>query len=166
MRAVQRALKDGCQAELDLIVDAYAPAQARFLDMATVFQIGGGEARQNAFIADLLALLARVPEAQLIQNGEWISIIHESVGKGHLLRAYIAYRQFPPRLVAAMGDHANDISMLDGSVTPHVACPGSAYGPTQAAVRAAGGYVARAEGPEGTLEALRHYFADILGRSP
>jgi hydroxymethylpyrimidine pyrophosphatase-like HAD family hydrolase len=162
MRAVQRILQDDCREELDRIVDAHAPAQARFLEMATVFQLGGGEARQHAFIVDLLALLASVPEAQLIQNGEWISILHQNVGKGHLLRAYMAHRRISPRLAAAMGDHANDISMLDGSVTPHVACPGDAYGPTKDAVRAAGGYVAQADGPEGTLDAIRLIFAYVL----
>lgn len=165
MRAVQQAIQDECQAELDLIVAKHAPSRAQFLDVATVFQIEGGAVIQQAFIADLLALLVRIPEAQLIQNGEWISIIHENVGKGHLLRAYMAYRALPAHMVAAMGDHANDISMLNGSVTPHVACPGSAFGPTQEAVRSTGGYVAQAEGPEGTLEAFRHYFSDVLGRN-
>ena len=163
MLSVQQVLNSQCKETMNRLIRTYAPMETQFLDVATVFHMAGDEMRRQSFIADLHGLLSCVPHAQLIQNGEWISIIHANVGKGHLLRAYMDHRKISPDHVLAVGDHGNDISMLDGTVTPHVACPGNAYGPTQDAVRRAGGYVAKAHGPVGSLEAFRHYFPELVG---
>ena len=59
--------------------------------------------------------------------------------------------------IFAVGDHQNDLPMLDGTHARHVACPGNAIDPVKRAVRAAGGYVAREPYSAGVIEALRFY---------
>jgi hypothetical protein len=44
--------------------------------------------------------------------------------------------------------------MLNGTAARHVACPANAMAEVVDTVTAAGGYVARAAGPEGTVEAV------------
>jgi hydroxymethylpyrimidine pyrophosphatase-like HAD family hydrolase len=158
MLDLQTALQSRCRTQLEGLIAAYAPAQSHFLEEATVFLATGDEPRQQAFFAGLAAVLKPLPEARLIRNGAWMSILHASVGKGHLLRAWLAHPSHEPARVLAIGDHANDLPMLDGSATPHVACPGDAFPPVRDTVHRAGGYVATAPGPAGSLEALRHYF--------
>ncbi len=162
LASLQQQLRDQHQAPLNALIADYAPAGVYYREEALVFQMSGEEAQRQQFIAGLLELLDGVDEAQLVQNGEWISIVDREVGKGNLLRAYLESEQQPADSVLAVGDHGNDISMLDGSVTPHVACPGNAYGPVQDVVRRVGGYVAQGHGPTGTLEAIAHYFADRI----
>lgn len=163
--SVQDALRDGHKSRLDQIINAYAPHEVFFNETVAVFRMGGEEHYRQAFMADLRELLADIPAADLIQNTEWISIIHQGVGKGNLIKGFMAHRGGNANEVLAIGDHGNDISMLDGSVTPFVACPGNSYEPTIHAVRRAGGFVANGPAAQGTLEALHHYFPEALSHS-
>lgn len=164
LRSVQDALRNGHKTRLDQIINDYAPHEVFFNETVAVFRMGGEEAHRQTFMRELLSLLEDIPEAHLIQNTEWISIIHEGVGKGNLLKGYMAHRGEDAAEVLAIGDHGNDISMLDGSVTPLVACPGNSHEPTRQAVQQAGGFIAQGPAAQGTLEALQHYFPIL--RSP
>ena len=57
-----------------------------------------------------------------------------------------------------MGDGLNDISMLNGSVTPKVGCPANASLEVIDAVKKAGGIVSSKESAAGTLEVIEYYF--------
>lgn len=157
-RAMNRELQQRQKTALDALVNRHAPDGAFFREDGTVFQITASDEARALFIEDLARVLQSVPSAELINNGEWIAVIHKRLGKGNVLRAYLTWREIIADTVLAVGDHGNDLSMLDGSVTPHVACPGNAFPVVRDAVRKAGGYVASAHGPHGTLEAFQHYF--------
>jgi len=146
---------------LDALVRAHHPEVYR-RDNVTVFHLPGPDENRLPFVQELNALLERIPHAATICNGEWITINDKRLGKGNVLKAYLAYRELSPACVLAAGDHENDLSMLDGSVTPHVACPGNAYATVRDAVTRAGGYVATAHGPEGTLEAFQHFLPGLV----
>lgn len=159
LRSVQTILRSERKGELQALIDAYRPDAVQYRDEATVFQLrqASPDARIR-FIKELESILQTVVDAQIIHNNEWVAIVHHRLGKGNILRAYLAHHGIPAESVLAIGDHGNDLSMLDGSVTPHVACPGDAYPPVQEAVRAVGGYVADQAGAVGTVEAFAHYF--------
>ncbi len=63
----------------------------------------------------------------------------------------------PRENIFAAGDHHNDISMLNGQVAAMPACPANAIEEVKAAVREAGGYVAKREHGAGVREALLHF---------
>jgi len=150
---------------LDVLIRRYAPEVYR-RESVNVFHLPGPDEERLPFVQDLNALLSAIPFAATVCNGEWITINDARLGKGNVLKAYLEYRELHPACVLAAGDHENDLSMLDGRVTPHVACPGNAYPSVREAVQRAGGYVASAHGPEGTLEAFGFYLPGMLAPSP
>ncbi len=160
-RAVNRELQQSRREDLEALIDRHAPEGVYLREDGTVFKVNGVPEEREAFILDLQRLLESVPHADLINNGEWVVVIHKRLGKGNALRAWLMHAQVDADCVLAVGDHGNDLSMLDGTVTPHVACPGNAYPAVLEAVRRAGGYVAGTDGPEGTVEAFRHFFDHV-----
>lgn len=143
------------------LIERHAPVAVYYREDGTVFQIAGSDENRALFIRDLQEILDTVSGAELINNGEWVAVIHERLGKGHVLRAWMISHKTDPEIVLAVGDHGNDVSMLDGTVTRYVACPGSAFPAVCEVVRRAGGYVARAHGPHGTVEAFQHFFGYV-----
>ena len=61
--------------------------------------------------------------------------------------------------VLAIGDHLNDIPMLDGSAAAMVACPANAVDEVKEAVAGAGGYISPFPWGEGVADAIRHFSA-------
>ncbi len=123
----------------------------------TVFNVVDEGDRPLGLASEVEAALCDVPEVMVTRNGGWVAILPTQLGKGNVLRGYLDRAGIRHDRALAVGDHFNDLNMLDGSVTPHVGCPGSAVGEVVRTVRNAGGYVARAEGPEGTVEVIRYY---------
>ena len=162
LESLQEHIASAVKEDIEALVRGQSSAESVYYDQAAVFIHRGPEDERQTFIAGLNSLLEPIAGAHVIQNGEFISVIHERAGKGNLLRAYLEYSEISPSDVLAIGDHDNDITMLDGSVTPHVACPGNSFPPVREVVRQAGGYLAEAHGPAGTVEALQFYFPDIL----
>ncbi len=136
------------------LVQRYEPHEAHFHRDATVFLMGGREADTARLVAELDGLATRVPGGMVLRNGEWIAILPRHLGKGNTLRTYLEMNNLSGRHVLAIGDHGNDISMLDGSVSRLVGCPGDAHPAVIETVSRAGGYVAREAGPLGTLDVL------------
>jgi len=151
--------------KLDELIHTFSPTVYR-REKVNIFHLPGPDDERLPFVHALNAALQDIPFAATVCNGEWITINDARLGKGNVLKAYLEYRELHPSCVLAAGDHENDLSMLDGGVTPHVACPGNAYPPVREAVKRAGGYVASAHGPEGTLEAFGFYLPAIVGRAP
>jgi len=101
------------------------------------------------------------PDAQVSGNHDWSFILHAAFSKGRVLKRYAEHIGVPAERIIAVGDGVNDITMLDGSVTRLVGCPANASFEVIAAVKAAGGMVAEAEGPQGTLAILRKYLCNL-----
>lgn len=106
--------------------------------------------------------IAPFPDAQVSGNHDWTFILHASFSKGRILKKCGDLLGIAPERIIAVGDGINDISMLDGSVTPHVGCPANASAEVIAAVRAAGGIVAAQPEAAGTIQVVRHYLERLL----
>lgn len=121
----------------------------------TVFCVEGDESRVDAFSAQLAQALAGLPRISITRNGGWVVVLPDSMGKGNVLQGYMSSRGLARDDVLAIGDHLNDISMLNGAVARWVACPSDARAAVVETVRAAGGRVASLPGPLGTAEILK-----------
>jgi hydroxymethylpyrimidine pyrophosphatase-like HAD family hydrolase len=66
--------------------------------------------------------------------------------------------------ILAIGDHYNDLSMLDGHVASMVACPSNALSEVKAIVQKAKGRISQYEAGEGTAEAIHFYHQKSLKR--
>ena len=80
--------------------------------------------------------------AQLSGNHEWTFILHADFSKASLLEHYCSERGIETKKIIAVGDGFNDISMLDGSLTPQAGCPADASPEVLKAVHSGGGYIA------------------------
>lgn len=162
LHALQHQLRGPFRLAMEDLINRHAPDGVYYREDATVFHVSGHDEERVPFVRDLNDVLSHLPEAAVVQNGEWLAVIDRRLGKGNVLRALTGHLGIARENVLAVGDHGNDLSMLNGDVTPHVACPGDAYPPVQEAVRAAGGYVANKPGPEGTYEAFHYYIPHAI----
>jgi len=104
-------------------------------------------------------LASDVPEFSFNRNTVWMRFTHREIHKGSALAELARLLDVPRDDVLAVGDHQNDIPMLDGSAAAMVACPANAVEEVKQAVRAAGGYVSPFDWGEGVADAIRHFSA-------
>jgi hydroxymethylpyrimidine pyrophosphatase-like HAD family hydrolase len=97
------------------------------------------------------------PNAQVSGNQEWTFILHSSFSKGNVLSKCANILGISCQNIIAIGDGINDISMLNGSITPMVGCPANASWEVIEVVTKAGGIVADSEAAEGTVQILKYY---------
>ncbi len=90
------------------------------------------------------------------RNWVYLRSSHNRYDKGSVLTELQRLIGVTAEETLALGDHHNDLSMLDGNAARYVACPSNAVDDVKRAVRKAGGYLARGCCGEGTLEALLH----------
>lgn len=102
-------------------------------------------------------LAADVPDFSFNRNMVWMRFTHREIHKGSSLSELARLLGIPREHVLAIGDHHNDIPMLDGSSAAMVACPANAVGEVQEVVRATGGYVSPYSWGEGVADAIRHF---------
>lgn len=100
---------------------------------------------------------AGVPEFSFNRNDVWMRFAHREIHKGSSLAELSRLLHVPREEVLAIGDHHNDIPMLDGSAAAMVACPGNAVEEVKRAVRANNGYVSPLPWGEGVADAIRHF---------
>ena len=100
---------------------------------------------------------AREPKFHYQRNTIYLRFCHADYHKGAALAELARLIDLPRENIFAAGDHHNDISMLDGQVAAMPACPANAIDEVKAAVRDAGGYVARRDHGAGVHEALEHF---------
>ncbi|HUE62202.1 MAG TPA: HAD hydrolase family protein, partial [Chthoniobacterales bacterium] len=91
------------------------------------------------------------------RNTIYLRFCHADYHKGAALAELARLIDVPRENIFAAGDHHNDISMLNGQVAAMPACPANAIEEVKAAVRKAGGYVAKREHGAGVHEALLHF---------
>jgi HAD superfamily hydrolase (TIGR01484 family) len=99
----------------------------------------------------------RVPGFHYQRNSIYARFCHEAYSKGTALTELGRLLGLAPAQIFAVGDHFNDLPMLDGRHAKHVACPSNAVDEVKAVVRQAGGYVANRECSDGVVEALWHF---------
>jgi hydroxymethylpyrimidine pyrophosphatase-like HAD family hydrolase len=102
------------------------------------------------------------PDAQVSGNQEWTFILHSSFSKGRVLGKCAEILGVSSHNIIAIGDGINDISMLNGLLTPMVGCPANASREVIEVVTEAGGVVADSETGAGTVQVLKHYLKNCL----
>lgn len=125
--------------------------------------IATDEEEMDRILAFLDGVCRRFPELGCQRNGVYLRFCHVNYHKGSALEELMRLLDLRPDQVFAVGDHHNDLSMLDGKYAHHVACPRNSIAIVKQTVRQAGGYVARASCGTGVAEALQHFFPEILG---
>lgn len=100
---------------------------------------------------------ADLPEFSFNRNDVWMRFAHREIHKGSSLAELARLLGIPREEVLAIGDHHNDIPMLDGHAAAMVACPGNAVEEVKRVVRANGGYVSPYPWGEGVADAIRHF---------
>jgi hydroxymethylpyrimidine pyrophosphatase-like HAD family hydrolase len=117
---------------------------------------------EMARIVDFIETLrARLPDLGYQRNTIYLRFCHAGYDKGVVLSELGRLIGVPPAARFAVGDHHNDIPMLDGVHAHHVACPANSTGAVKEVVAAAGGYVAAGACSAGVIEALRFYCAGL-----
>lgn len=119
------------------------------------------EPEMDRIAAFLDNLRPRCPKLSYQRNKIYLRFCHADYNKGVALRELGRMLGIGPEHILAIGDHHNDLSMLDGAHAQHAACPANAIPEVKSAVRAAGGFVAGAPCSLGVVEALRHYFPRV-----
>ena len=108
--------------------------------------------------AEVVAGLASdVPDFSFNRNDVWMRFTHRAIHKGSSLAELARLLGIDRTEVLAIGDHHNDLPMLDGSAAAMVACPGNAVAAVKEVVVAAGGYVSPHPWGEGVADAIRHF---------
>ena len=128
-------------------------------DTYTTLCVPDVDNRSELLFQEMIVAIRPVPRAMVTRNGGWLSFLPEHLGKGNVLRAYLKMTGVGMGQALAIGDHFNDLSMLDGRVTRNVGCPGSAVPDVVQSVRVAQGHVASVGGPEGTIEVVEYFLA-------
>ena len=105
------------------------------------------------------AASADVPEFSFSRNDVWMRFAHRDIHKGSALAELARLLAIPREAVLAIGDHQNDIPMLDGSAAGMVACPANAVDEVKDLVRSCGSYVSPFPWGEGVADAIRHFSA-------
>jgi hydroxymethylpyrimidine pyrophosphatase-like HAD family hydrolase len=156
LRRFHRVIQQAVRPNLDDWIARYRP-EVYIAEEYTTFNVVDADGQPLRFHGEIETAIRGIPDAVVSRNGGWISIMPSELGKGNTLRAYLRLAGLQSGHALAIGDHLNDINMLNGTVARHVACPADAMAEVVDAVTDAGGYVARAAGPEGTVEAVRHF---------
>ncbi len=128
--------------------------------------ITADESVMDRVAASLDAMRDEVPKFHYQRNTIYLRFCHADYNKGSALAELGRLTNLSRDEIFAVGDHFNDLSMLDGRYAAHVACPANAIPPVQAAVLAAGGRVARQSFGAGSAEALTTALRESAQKKP
>jgi HAD superfamily hydrolase (TIGR01484 family) len=122
-------------------------------------------ATMDVVAARIVEVAADVPEFSFNRNDVWMRFAHREIHKGSSLAELARLLGIPREEVLAIGDHHNDIPMLDGTAAGMVACPANAVDKVKRLVLEQGGYVSPQSWGEGVADAIRH-FTGVSGSVP
>ena len=106
----------------------------------------------------LAAQLAKTGDALVVNRNNRLIQLHDATaGKGFVVMELARLWGLNPEQILAVGDSANDFSMLDGRHGFRSGCPANADEGVKEAVRNNGGHVAEARVGLGTLQVLAHF---------
>ncbi|MFH0878308.1 MAG: HAD hydrolase family protein, partial [Lentisphaerota bacterium] len=155
MKSIQQTVQERLLPCMPVLIEEFQPEQ-HFSEHYTAFHIPTSSEQAAAFYKELCTALAPLDGMSITRNDCWINILPRETGKGNTLLAYARTIGVRPDEILAVGDHLNDLTMLDGSSAGHVGCPGNAVPEIIQTVRSAGGRVAAQDGPLGSVEIIRH----------
>ncbi|MFZ4683207.1 MAG: HAD family hydrolase [Terrimicrobiaceae bacterium] len=111
----------------------------------------------EALTERLRPLADRHPQFNYQRNFIYLRFCHCDYHKGAALGELCRLEDIPREEVFAVGDHYNDLSMLDGVHAGMTACPANAIELVKETVRKSNGYVAEKPWADGVAEALDFY---------
>ena len=120
--------------------------------------IASCEEEADEISAFMTPLLQNWPTLVAVRNSIYFRFSHKFYHKGACLEAISNGLGVPAAQIMAVGDHLNDLPMLERRYARHVACPSNAVDEVKTQVRAEGGYVAATGVAEGTVEAWDKLF--------
>jgi HAD superfamily hydrolase (TIGR01484 family) len=150
----------------DHVLEAIRKVSARDRNIEILYENGrvaglmtANTGTMDRLVEQIRALAVDVPDFSFNRNTVWMRFTHREIHKGSSLVELSRLLDIAREDVLAVGDHHNDIPMLDGSAAAMVACPANAVGEVKDAVRSAGGYVSPYSWGEGVADAIRHFAA-------
>ncbi len=87
----------------------------------------------------------------------FLSFHHRHYNKGTALEALRQFLSLHVEQIMAIGDHHNDLAMLDSSIAAMLACPSNAHPRVKEAILKGKGHIARSAYGEGTAEAISFF---------
>jgi hydroxymethylpyrimidine pyrophosphatase-like HAD family hydrolase len=120
--------------------------------------IASCEEEADEILAYITPLLQNWPNLVAVRNSIYFRFSHRFYNKGICLEAIAAGLGVGPAEILAVGDHLNDLPMLERRYAWNLACPANAVDEVKAQVKAEGGYVAARKVGEGTVESWDHFF--------
>jgi hydroxymethylpyrimidine pyrophosphatase-like HAD family hydrolase len=120
--------------------------------------IASCEEEADEISAYIHPLLKDWPMLVAVRNSIYFRFSHKFYHKGACLEAIANGIGVLPLQTMAVGDHLNDLPMLERRFAHHLACPGNAVDEVKQKIRAQGGYIATGEVAEGTVEAWDKFF--------
>jgi HAD superfamily hydrolase (TIGR01484 family) len=143
--------------EIVAFVETETEAQVIYDGLAFIGLVTRDDSEMDRVVAFIEKVRDRVPQFHYQRNTIYLRFCHVEYHKGAALGELTRLLDLEPRNIFAIGDHLNDIPMLDRRYAHWVACPGNSIDAVKEAVWRSNGYVARSSHSEGVLEALRHF---------
>ena len=100
----------------------------------------------------------RLPAFSYMQNTMYLRFCHSDYSKGSALAELGRLVGIDPENICAIGDHFNDIPMLDGRYARMTGCPSNAAEKVKEIVRASHGVVAGGGCSAGVVEIIHHFW--------
>jgi len=91
------------------------------------------------------------------RSGIYLRFCHSNYDKGTVLSELSSRLSLQPKNILTIGDHYNDLSMLDGKVATMVACPANAHDEVKKIVHKVNGRISQYQAGEGTAEVIEFY---------
>jgi hydroxymethylpyrimidine pyrophosphatase-like HAD family hydrolase len=120
--------------------------------------IASCEEEADEISAYMTPLLLNWPMLVAVRNSIYFRFSHKFYHKGACLEAIANGIGVLPLQIMAVGDHLNDLPMLERRYAQHLACPANAVDEVKHKIRAQRGHVSAGEVAEGTVEAWDRFF--------
>jgi HAD superfamily hydrolase (TIGR01484 family) len=144
---------------IDFVDRQQLNARIVFQSDGTVGVFAASETEVESVVGFIDEARSREPRFHYQRNHACLRLCHANYHKGTALAELSRLIDVPREQIFAVGDHYNDIPMLDGQFATMPSCPANAIPLVKTAVRAAAGYVADSEYGLGVYNALRYFMS-------
>jgi hypothetical protein len=119
--------------------------------------IAGNNADADAIHQYMEEYCEEVPNLQVVRNDVYARFAHADYNKGKALAEIGRRLQIIPDEIFAVGDHFNDVPMLQKQYAAFLATPANAVDEVKELVRKQGGFISNRSHGDGVAEGLRFY---------
>ena len=100
-----------------------------------------------------------MPNLTVVRNDVYARFSHQDFNKGSALGEIARRLKIQSGEVLAVGDHLNDLPMLNRQYAAFLAAPANAIPVVKEAVRRGGGYISPRPHGHGVADAIKYYLA-------